>query len=933
MARQQSAANDASEANNPLYAFNRGIISALGLARTDFKRTALSATIMSNWMPRLLGSMMLRPGTFCIDATNSNETAIHIPFIFASNDTAIIEMTPDTMRVRVNEQVISRVAVATQTTNGTFVSNINGWTDADIGGAVSQWAAGNLMQLTGDGTNYAIRKQTVAVADGDLGKLHALRVVVEYADTVTGGDVRIQIGSTAGATDLIPVTSMRTGTYSLAFTPTTSNIFIQVQANAIYSCYVSQITIEPTGVLTLPTPYAAGDLYNIRSDQSADVIWLACKGYQMLRIERHSTYGWGISNYMPPDGPMLLPNITQTSITPSAITGGITLTASTPFFQAGHVGTVFSMASVGQQVTAALTAQNTFTNAVEVTGIGTSRNLIITTTGVWVGTLTLQYSVGAPGAWVTAATYTTNQTAVVYNDGFANDIIYYRIGFQAGQYTSGTATCTLSFAAGSITGIVRITAYTSPTSVSANVLTELGGTAATIIWSEGQWSAYRGFPTCVCLYGGRLWWAGGDNVDGSISNAYESFNIAQVGDSGPVIEGIGSGPIDTINWMLPMTWLVMGGQSAEHTIKTSVIDTPITPTNFIIRPPSNVGSTNVPAIKKDLEGFFISHNGTRLYKLSLQNVYYSFDYDAMDMTVFCPEITQVGIKRMAMQRFPDVRFHCVLNDGTVAVLIYDRTEDVQAWVPLQMNTALGAFDQVQDVFVIPNPAGTEDLVYYEVARTNGTFLERWALESECVGGAQNKNLDCHILYNGISTVNIPISVVTPTGTFYPFANKTVGVWANGVYLGTFPVTGNAATLNIGVASTSAVVGFVYPAAFQSTKLAYSLDGGTALTQRKKVDHLGIIAQNLHNQALYYGNAHDLKTAINSGVAASHMQPMPQMEYDQPVAPGTIYGTYDADPFEFPGEWSTDSRLGLYTPGGMPATLLAAVISMETTATL
>jgi hypothetical protein len=42
--------------------FNRGLVSPLALARIDLKRLALSADISTNWMPRTLGPMMLRPG-------------------------------------------------------------------------------------------------------------------------------------------------------------------------------------------------------------------------------------------------------------------------------------------------------------------------------------------------------------------------------------------------------------------------------------------------------------------------------------------------------------------------------------------------------------------------------------------------------------------------------------------------------------------------------------------------------------------------------------------------------------------------------------------------------------------------------------------------------------------------------------------------------
>jgi hypothetical protein len=35
------------------------------------------------------------------------------------------------------------------------------------------------------------------------------------------------------------------------------------------------------------------------------------------------------------------------------------------------------------------------------------------------------------------------------------------------------------------------------------VITDLGGTAATDVWAEGEWSDYRGWPTAVAFHEGR----------------------------------------------------------------------------------------------------------------------------------------------------------------------------------------------------------------------------------------------------------------------------------------------------------------------------------------------------------------------------------------------------------------------------------------------
>ncbi|MGL9734736.1 MAG: hypothetical protein ACR5LF_00275 [Symbiopectobacterium sp.] len=54
--------------------------------------------------------------------------------------------------------------------------------------------------------------------------------------------------------------------------------------------------------------------------------------------------------YEAADGPFNTLNVTGTSLKPSATTGEITLTASSPLFQSGHVGALFRLESSGQTV-------------------------------------------------------------------------------------------------------------------------------------------------------------------------------------------------------------------------------------------------------------------------------------------------------------------------------------------------------------------------------------------------------------------------------------------------------------------------------------------------------------------------------------------------------------------------------------------------------
>src|SRR5262249_39526090 len=118
--------------NQPLLSFNRGVLSPLALARTDVKHTALAAEVQTNWMPRKLGSMMLRSGLQFVGGTfGGNAQAVNIPFVFSTSNTAILQLTNNILQVLVGEQFVTRGTVGTAISNGNFTSNITGWTAAD----------------------------------------------------------------------------------------------------------------------------------------------------------------------------------------------------------------------------------------------------------------------------------------------------------------------------------------------------------------------------------------------------------------------------------------------------------------------------------------------------------------------------------------------------------------------------------------------------------------------------------------------------------------------------------------------------------------------------------------------------------------------------------------------------------------------------------
>lgn len=876
-------------------AFNRGVISPLALARVDVKRVALSAEEQTNWMPRVLGPMSLRPGFQFIGGSHLHQAARYLPFVFSVSDTALIELTPNLMRVLVNDVEITRPSTATSaTTNGTFDTNLAGWTDLDEGTfASSVWASGGQLSLRGDGTLAAIREQAVSLVGGGQ---HALRVVV------TQGILLLRVGSTSGDDDYLQETPLEVGTHSLTFNPS-GTFYVRLFNRDDYPTLVDSCAIETGGgVLTIGTPWGADELSKIRYVQSGDIIFLACEGIRPIKIERRSTTSWSVVDYAPTDGPFLVENLTSITMTSSGITDTITLTASKAYFRTTNVGTLIRLASNGQARDKALGAENVFSDPVRINGLTAERNLHIVTTGTWSATLTLQRSVGEPGDWIDVTTYTTNQD-VEYNDGYDNQIIYYRLGIKTGEYTSGAAAITLSYPYGSITGVVKLTSYISPTQFYGVVLSDLGAVSATTAWAEGAWSTRRGFPSAVAIHEGRLWWAGKDHLWGSASDAYYTFGEEPTGDSGTISRTIGIGPVDTINWLVSAEGLVMGGQGGEFVCRSSSLDEPLTPTNFKIKRGTTIGSAQLDPVIIDASVLFVDRSAGRLHELTSET--FNASYAIKELTALTPEIGRPSIVRTAVQRKIDTRIHCVRSDGKVAVMIFDKIEEVNCWVLVETEGF------VEDVVVLPSAGSEEDIVYYSVRRSIGgvtkRYLERWALTSECEGGTVNRQADSFKHYNGVPTQNI--------GSLAHLEGEEVVVWADGVDQGTFVVAFGSVVLNTTV--SEAVVGLPYTARFKSTKLAYAAQGGSALTQRKRFDHLGLVLRNTHYQGLTYGDSFET------------LDDMPLVEHGQTTPPGTVWDEYDSDSFEINGTFDTDMRLCLQASAPRPCTVLAVVTSMST----
>jgi hypothetical protein len=290
---------------------------------------------------------------------------------------------------------------------------------------------------------------------------------------------------------------------------------------------------------------------------------------------------------------------------------------------------------------------------------------------------------------------------------------------------------------------------------------------------------------------------------------------------------------------------------------------------------------------------------------------------------------------------------------------------------------LGAFE---NVCVLPPGDNVEDQVYFVVRRTvNGVtkrFIEKLAPRANCAGGLVNQLLDCHVVYQGapatsISLAHLPATTVSvwadgafigtgstdstgllralPDGLAHSaivagltgavqsysgapatlvsglsaFEGLPAEVFADQqpsgrmVRAGTIAVSGGSIALPPNWQATSIVACFGYVAPFMSAKLAYAAQTGSPLTQKKRIDHVGLVLYDAHAQSIQFGQRFD------------KLDSLPLYEDDAAVSAGAIWSEYDEPAVEVPGEWDTDARLCLLGQAPYPCKVGAAVVAVTT----
>jgi hypothetical protein len=743
-----------------------------------------------------------------------------------------------------------------------------------------------------------------------------------------------------------------TAAYSADSNPDGSSFYIELSSKLEREVVVNSIEVEDAGELTLSAPWSENDLREIQYAQEEDVIFLAHGNWQARKIERRGTASWSIVKYETDDGPFTVARTAAVKLNLDSTRGNVTLTSDAPFFRADHVGALFRLNHERTERDWSLGADETFTDAFRLRGIGDENDHAYVISGTWVGTIRLQRSYdGADSGFADTASHTINASAThAPDDTYDNQIFWQRYGFKNGEHTSGTANISVTYSGYGDSGVCRITSFTSDTEVEAEVLTSFTAEYPTDSWLEGEWSDRRGWPEAVSFFDGRLWWARGGKFWGSESNGYYAFNLDTEGDAGSIQRFIASGgAANETHWIMGLQRLMLGTNAAPMSCRSSSFDEPLTPTNITVKQAATEGAARLSPAVIGSRGIYISSDLRRLFELAYDVD--AQDYLAKDLTrlhedlseASNPDIFDDAFVELAYQNSPVPYVHVVRDDGVMAGMLFSPAEEARGI--FRIVTGRGGLDttrpQDRIVSVAVLPRTGEDQIYICVERTiddgsgsttTSHYIEKMAYHKDTITRVYDSSTQTVSAKNGIRLADSYITATGLGGIGQVFTGLDHLEGRDVIIIGQkvdggFGPTGTVYMVADGQIATeegvegTVCIGLPYDGFYKSAKLAFAAQQGTALLQTKRIEQLGLALLDTHPGAIRVGPSFE----------TDEMDSLPGIGGDGLVRGDiTLFDrSVEEAPFPFNGYWDTDSRVCLKILAGHSATLSAMTIGVET----
>ena len=243
----------------------------------------------------------------------------------------------------------------------------------------------------------------------------------------------------------------------------------------------------------------------------------------------------------------------------------------------------------------------------------------------------------------------------------------------------------------------------------------------TFKWSKRAFSEQNGYPGAVTIFEERLTFAGVPNSPNTLYLS-EIDDFEEWGDgtfeTSPLQFTIASSTFNEIVSLQSQRNLSIFTVSEEFSIGSRNSQEALSGTTVSARKHSRYGSSDIASVMMQELVVYIERDGKTVMGMTATDEFAPFA--SAPLTAFADHIAGAdGFKELTVARSPENYTLCLREDGQIACLIYDRTQEVNGWSRLIVG------DGVVTHTVVAAPR--QDRVYLVVDRGGEHFLERMDL--------------------------------------------------------------------------------------------------------------------------------------------------------------------------------------------------------------
>lgn len=611
------------------------------------------------------------------------------------------------------------------------------------------------------------------------------------------------------------------------------NFIIEFTAGKIRFYTQGELVTKDGAPYEISNDYTEEELDSLKYTQSADVMFLVQPNHPPATLTRYANDNWTFERMDITGGPFSDSELTAestTTITASATTGNVTLTASADIFTADMVDDLIALTHFVDSDYKKGTPSANGTNLI--VSVLPHSSVYVESFGFWDGNFTLEKYDRLTGQWVKIRSQSGNrsQNYNLTEENDSDEITQYRVtstefntDVWSGENEQQRGYITIQAFGNDYTGHVLITGYTSATQVTGTVKKQLASTEATKDYQFASWSQKNGFPTCAGFFEDRLVFAG-SKAEPQTFWASKTGDYYNFGTSIPALDNdaitatLNGGQMNGIKAIIAFGEMILLTAGGEY--KVTGNGKPITGENVLSQAQEYRGISDVLPVTVGSRIVYLQQQGNLIRDLA-----YSYDVDKYtgdDLNLLASHLFERHkITSMTYQQTPNSIVWCTRDDGVLLGLTYLKEQDVYAWH--QHSTAHGKFI---NVCAISGPQ--EDELYCVVEREGNYYVERMVAREASTEPEDQYFVDSGITVSGNTKTN------EVTGLDH-LEGLEVAILADGNVQPMQTVTDGKITLKR--AYSKIHVGLPIHAEMQTLPLEFNAEDGTFMSRKKRVSAL------------------------------------------------------------------------------------------------